>query len=382
MVFRDRKITRRDFVKHSSISTIGLAAGISTLPGCSTVMDSIRIVTNTYLGTQDPVPDEVTPLEIINSDIRSTLSIVQSTNAVHSSGMIEQEVVQQMFDQAILSYTGKKSIEAAWDEIIPGLQSTDTIGIKINCINPSLPSSPEVVNAIINHLVMLGLNENNIIVWDRDESRMTGIGSLKRSGYIFNNGDKGVRYVTTSTDNIGYDSGVIVEVPSADLRFDLSKILSRECKYLINVPQLRHHAKAGMTLCMKNYFGTVPIFETFTYGAADTAAKMHKANCNPAIPELYSNSIFKEKTKLHVCDALFTIFESGPMGSPQQIIGKIMVGKDPVALDYLGFLIVEEERKKRGLDTLIRRSKYIQKAAEMGIGTNNPSQMDIKQITI
>ena len=379
MTFRDRKMTRRDFVKHSSISTIGLAAGISTLPGCSTVMDSVRAVTNSYLGTQDPIPDEVTPIATVESDIRSTLSVVQSADAVHSSGKIEQEVVQQMFDQAILSYTGKASIEAAWAEIIPGLQSTDTIGIKINCINPSLPSSPEVVNAIINHLVMLGLNENNIIVWDRDESRMTGVGSLKRSGYTFNNGDKGVRYVTTSTDNIGYDSEVIVEVPSADLRFDLSKILSRECKYLINVPQLRHHGKSGMTLCLKNYFGTIPLFDTFTLGAA---AKMHKANCNPAIPELYNNGIIKEKTKLHVCDALFTIFESGPMGSPQQIIGKLMVGKDPVALDYLGFLMVEEERMKRGLDTLIRRSKYIQKAAEMGIGTNNPGQMDIKQITV
>ncbi len=374
-----RKITRRDFVKHSSMSTLGLVAGVNTFAGCSTAIDHMRAVSNTYLGTQDPVPEGVVPVEIINSDIHSTLSVIHSPKAVHESGKIKQEIVQEMFDRAVCSYTGKNSIEEAWEDIIPGLQSTDTIGIKINCINPSLPSSPEVVNAIINHLVMLGLNKNNIIVWDRDESLMTGVGSLKRSGYIFNSSDKGVRYVTTSTDNIGYDSGTIVEVPSAGLKFDLSRILSRECKYLINVPQLRHHGKSGMTMCMKNYYGTIPLFDTYTMGAA---ARMHKANCNPAIPELYNNAVFREKTRLHVCDALFTIFESGPMGSPQAIIGKLMIGKDPVALDWLGLLIVEEERKKRGMGTLMRRAKYIQKAAEMGLGTNNPRQMDINQIAI
>jgi hypothetical protein len=76
------------------------------------------------------------------------------------------------------------------------------------------------------------------------------------------------------------------------------------------------------------------------------------------------------------------MYEGGPLGYPQEVIGKLMIGKDPVALDYLGLMILEEERKKREIGTLMCRSKYIQTAAEMGIGTNNPKQMEVREIEV
>jgi hypothetical protein len=48
----------------------------------------------------------------------------------------------------------------------------------------------------------------------------------------------------------------------------------------------------------------------------------------------------------------------------------------------MGLMIIEEQRKKREIGTLMRRAKYIQTAAEMGIGTNNPQQMDVKEIEV
>ncbi|MFC1888784.1 DUF362 domain-containing protein [Thermodesulfobacteriota bacterium] len=377
---KNKKLNRREFMKRSTAGAVGVATGMCTLQGCHMMSDNLRTMGYAIFGTEEEAAKGVTPMEPVTSDIVSTLALCSSPKAVRpDDGLIDQSVVQLMFDRLILSYTGSQSIEEAWKKIIPDLKATDTIGIKINCINPSLPSNPEVVNAVINHLVKMGISENNIIVWDRGESGLMGVGSLKRSGYELNDGGKGVKYTTTSNDRFGYDNDVVAQVPSAKLKFPVSNIISKECDYLINLPQLRNHNKTGITQCMKNYYGAVPLFDKLTIG---NCAKMHKDNCNPAVPELYNNEIFISKTKLHVCDALMTIYEGGPMGNPQEILGCLMVGKDPVALDYTGLMMIEQERQKRGIETLMRRAKYIQTAAEMGIGTNNPDQMKIKHIQV
>lgn len=359
-----QKISRRNFVKLSTLGTIGLNAGILGLSGCSIAIAE---------------PKELAPFAPVVSEIRSELSIAHSSQAVSGDGRINQALVQQMFDQAMFSFTKTDSVEAAWDKIIPGLKGNDTIGLKINCINPSLPTHPEVVNAIINHLLKLGIKANNILVWDRDDSIITGVGSLRKSGYRLYSGDKGVRYVTTDTDNIGYDSRQTVNVSSVDIDFPVSKIITRECKYLINVPVLKSHDNAGITQCMKNYYGVIPLMDTLSMFSA---RKMHKNYSNPAIAELYNNAVFKEKTKLHVCDSLFGLYTGGPFGSPHGIMGKLLVGTDPVALDYTSLVMIENVRKKRGIESWLQRSKYIQSAAEMGIGTNNANQIKVNHVSV
>ncbi len=378
MAYNHKKITRRDFLKHSAIGTVGATAGIGTLTGCAMLSESVSAIKH-MSRSEFSASKDITPMEPITNNIHSTVSVAYSPGSVQKDGKIDQAIVQKMFDQAIFSYTGKDSIEGAWDTIIPGLKSTDTIGLKINCINPSLPTHPEVVNAIITHLLKIGLNENNIMVWDRHDSSIKGVGNLIKSGYKINSGDKGVRYISTSMDNIGYDDNSIVRVPSADIAFPVSKILSRECKYLINVPQLRSHARSGVTQCMKNYYGVIPIFGPLT---AKKSSLMHENNCNLGIPELYNNLLIKEKTVLHVSDALLTIYEGGPMGNPQDIMGKLLIGKDPVAIDSLGLMMIEEGRNKLGLETVMRHAKYIQTAAEMGLGTNNSQQINVRRVNI
>jgi uncharacterized protein (DUF362 family) len=374
-----KKYNRRDFLKHSAMGTVGSVVGMSSLTGCDFMKEAVIGTASFLFHWEEGVVNGVTPVEQITSDIFSTVSVVSSQKAVNNSGKINPEIAQKMFDKAIFDFTGENSVEAAWDKIIPGLKSTDTIGIKINCINPSLPSNPEVVSAIIDHLVKSGVKENNIMVWDRCDNSDMGGGSLTKSGYTLNSSDKGVKYISTSTDDIGYDDDETITVPSQKLEFPVSRILSKECKYLINVPQLRSHSRAGLTQCMKNFYGVIPLFDKLTLNAA---YKMHHKNCNPIVPELYSNHIFLNKTKLHVCDSLMTVYKGGPWGNPQCILGKIMVGSDPVALDYLGLKTLEEERVKRGISSLMSYAKYVQTAAEMGLGTNNIKQMDIKQSSV
>ena len=56
------------------------------------------------------------------------------------------------------------------------------------------------------------------------------------------------------------------------------------------------------------------------------------------------------------------------------------MGIDPVAMDRIGANIIEEKRKEAGLPSLEqegRRPKYIQTAASLGLGIDDPSAIQV-----
>ena len=61
------------------------------------------------------------------------------------------------------NFTGKSTIAEAWRDILPNYKPEQVIGIKVNCINNSLPSHPQVVSALVSSLVDFGVPENNIV---------------------------------------------------------------------------------------------------------------------------------------------------------------------------------------------------------------------------
>ena len=63
----------------------------------------------------------------------------------------------------------------------------------------------------------------------------------------------------------------------------------------------------------------------------------------------------------------------------------LLIGTDPVALDHLGWQIIEEERLKNNLKSLKevgREPTYIATAADENhrLGTNDPGQIDVVNI--
>jgi uncharacterized protein (DUF362 family) len=261
-------------------------------------------------------------------------------------------------DEALIALTNAASVQDAWAQVFPELQSTDVIGIKVNCINRRLSSHPEVVYAIAQSLVeSLGVNPNNIIIWDRTSRE------LKRAKYTHNVTDKGVRCLGTS-DKIGYDKSFAVEVGNGR-QVHLSNILSRMCTYLINVPVLKDHNIAGVTLSLKNHYGSI-----------DRPGSCHGEGCDPYIANLNNTPQIKNKTKLIICDALFGIYKGGPHGSPQWINRQILTSTDPVALDHIGMTLIDQQRREKSIKLISERTKYLLTAAKLGLGNNNPEHID------
>jgi hypothetical protein len=59
-----------------------------------------------------------------------------------------------------------------------------------------------------------------------------------------------------------------------------------------------------------------------------------------------------------------------------------MVGTDSVAMDSLALRFVEEKRKENGIAPIGERARYVATAAKLGLGTNDPGRIVLKEIDI
>jgi hypothetical protein len=206
----------------------------------------------------------------------------------------DPDVAMCMMTQAILRLTGTTDTVEAWQTLFKyfnqirygqnnvGYQAGDKIAIKVNNIfsryyqwtdSQDNRPCPQMLHALLRHLVnMAGVPEEDITLYD----------------CVFYHGDPvyqychadfpGVRWAEgDATDRSGYESGpgndpgtrekvvpdtnCVVYYSDPDIvpgsgSVCLPTIVS-EAKYLIDVALPRPHELTGVTLCAKNYFGSV-----------------------------------------------------------------------------------------------------------------------------
>jgi len=329
---------RREFLKRTAMGTAGFALA-SSFPGFS----------GSTWG------DEKT----------SRVVIVTDENA--SSGLtIMSDVIQVMMDRGIMEFTDQPGVGEAWRSLFPSITSSSKIGIKVNCLNHSLFSHPEVVEVIIEGLAQMEVNgsqfvKNNIIVWDRNDYDLTS------SGYSLYTGNDPERWRCFGTlPGIGYDSANQLNVNSRTC--NPSKILTQHLDYLINLSVLKNHTISGVTFSLKNHYGSV-----------HNPSSLHGSNCNLYIPAL--NRQLRDQLSVqhvvNICDAIFGIYHGGPTGNPQFAYNGFLISQDPVALDYQAMQILDDN----GCNTL-HMATHIATAAysPYELGTNDPAQMDFRHI--
>ena len=324
-------MNRREFIKNVSIAGLGLAASPSLI--------------NLSAG------------KLSAQEGASRLVIVSHPDSAQGI-RVDPDAVKKMVDMGVMQFTGQKNLGDAWLSVLTGFSPNDIVSIKVNCINRSLSSHPEVANAIAEGLIAAGVKENNIIIWDRTNHELTS------AGYRYNKSDTGVICFGTNEGGWGYEKPVKV----SDRNLRLSKILTIS-DHIINVPVLKDHGMAGVTISMKNHYGSV-----------DNPGSLHNNQCDPYVGELNKVPEIKDKTRLIVLDAVLGIFSGGPGGQPQFVYNSIILGQDPVAMDYQGWKIIDAERQKRGWS--LAKPRHITTAANLGLGTDNPDNIQIEMLDV
>jgi len=279
------------------------------------------------------------------------------------AGRVSSEKVQKLLDTAMENFYKVSSPHKAWQQVVG---PEDIVGIKVNCLaGKGISTSIELVEAIQERLLEVGIPQHRIIVWDRLNS------DLERAGYgIYYGKQKPQCY---GNDQIGY-SNDIFEYGSVGSR--LSKIILHQCTAVINVPILKDHGIVGVTMALKNFFGAI-----------DNPNKYHDSVGDPYIADVNMIPEIRNKVRLTICDAITAQYEGGPPYMPQwtwQHNG-LLVGKDMVALDHIGWQMIEDKRKKVGMEPLAalgREPTYIATAAEpaRGLGTNDTEKIQMLRV--
>jgi uncharacterized protein (DUF362 family) len=267
-------------------------------------------------------------------------------------GRLSQKIVLSMIDEGVKLATGRKSSEEGWKSLFA---SDDVVALKVNQISPHVFTNPVVALAIAQRLMDIGLRPGNIIIWDRKK------GELIRNGYDLSEDPS--RVVIRGVDGEWEDR------PTSQGSFEgrLAKILTQQCSALINVPVLKTHSAAGITLALKNH-----------YGSHDNPSRHHRNQCDPYIADLNTIPAIKDKMRLIVCDATLACFNGGPGAdnpADRWQPNAVLVATDPVAHDAYGTKLLEHKRFERGLSPLA--PKHVATAAARGLGTNDLGRISV-----
>lgn len=291
----------------------------------------------------------------------STIVIVRDDSLFAETGIVKETLVSRLIHKAVMQLTNTPSQEKAWRTLF---KPNDVVGLKLNCLSGK-KMSPHiaVVESIIQGLKLAGVKDKNIIIFERFNRE------LETAGFRVRRATEGIRcFGTDELPGGGYEAEPQL---AGSVGTCFSKIVSRLCTAIVNVPVLKDHDLAGISVAMKNFFGVI-----------HNPNKYHGNNCNPFIAELNTHPYIADKVRLIVCDALLAQYHGGPGYKPQWTwnYNGIIVGRDPVALDQICHGIIEEKRKEIKLPSLKqanREPKYISTAATLGLGIDELSKINL-----
>lgn len=335
----DATENRRDFLKRS----LALAGGMA------------------WAGRAGDVDAGATPGPKAGSG-KSRIAVVEGRRLRNASGDPHPGRIAQALDEGVEALFGAKA-EDVWPRLVG---PKDTVGIKVNTLSGrGMCTNPEVVEAIAHRLAEAGVPENHIIVWDKADQ------DLRKGGFRINRG--GTEVQCYGTNVAGYQERLVVHRSIGSM---FSRILTSQCTKIINVPVLKDHGICGVTLGMKNFFGAI-----------HNPNKYHGNVGDPYIADLNLYEPIRRKTVLTICDAVRGQYEGGPPYMPQWAwdFGGFILGTDPVALDYVGWQYIEDQRARSGVPSLSeagRKPVYIATAAdaEHRLGTNDPGQIEVAAV--
>jgi len=289
--------------------------------------------------------------EALGSESEGKTRVVIVRNpAVITRGKVNSEVAEEMIQRAVCLVTQKQSPSLAWKSLF---SPKETVAIKVNTRHPPVAGNREIANAIVNGLKDAGVDENRIIIFDFKDAE------LARCGYKLNDYSKGVRC---------YGIREYSEVKAGPVPVRLSKIITDEADAIINVPALRHHGLAGVTVSMKNHLGSI-----------HNPRDLHRDNCLH-IADLNALDPIRKKTRLIIADGVLAQYDGGPSYRPQFAweYGGLIAGTDPVAVDTVGAEEILAQRHRRGMQGPFRPAiRHIPRAAEMGLGIGDPKRISV-----
>jgi uncharacterized protein (DUF362 family) len=356
--------TRREILKGAASATA--AASLGALANCFPSVGGTWPEKNATCGCSDPdggvlasVQDsQPTPVEGT-----STVVDIQRDDSFDGTGKtIQPDVVYDMVNQVLSTLAGGAS--NPWPVLLPTANPCTRIGLKVNCLNRYLPTSPAVVRAIIKSLVdNLQVCPANIVVWDRTFDDLTLSGKYTKAD-LQGATLRGTTGTSGGTVGPGYSDTNYGTVEGLTPR--LSRILTEETDITINCPVLKSHGVSGVTAGLKNIYGIIDI------------PSQYHTTLPTALPALYRIPQIRNSIKLTIVDALQAVTLADTADRPDSKPGRIFASLDPLALDRYALVLLNQLRDKRGKAALEGSIvSWLDNGYQLGLGTKDYSLVQL-----
>jgi uncharacterized protein (DUF362 family) len=314
------------------------------------------------------------------------------------AGVYQKETIQQMVQRGMTELTQAPSWQDAWRTFF---EKGDVVGLKVCPVGgPKLSSDASVLRSVIAGLNEAGVTNSNIIVFNRyrEEAVVAGIDKWLPAGVHFDAASH--RYTETQLDMEGYDEKHFMEMAlikpgdsSSDAhlrRSYVAKIVTQQVNKVINLPVLKHHQSAGVTITLKN----------MSHGCVNNVNRSHLTPtlnaCGVFIPSVVSLPVFREKFVLQIVDAVKASYHGGPPGKPRFMWEPktMFFGTDPVALDKTGLKVIDAKRTAVGMPTIAlskpdneshylnAQVEHIEIAGMLQLGTFDDAKIQVKRINM
>ena len=269
------------------------------------------------------------------------------------------EVARQMLERAMMDFTGAPNLVEAMKRFV---HPSDIVAVKVNGIAGqsgfTMAVNFELILPVVEAVIAAGVPAHHVTVYEQYPNFLSGT----RVNLHGNKLPLGVDAKFHGNSLAAMPAiKVFQNIPTKYVRF------LTEATAVIDMTLIKDHSICGYTGTLKN----------MTHGSIINPHDHHRHGADPQIAALYNHPIMKSRVRLHITDGYKIIYDQGPLDkNPRRRIphGAVYVATDPVAMDTIGWQVIDAARKQHGLKPLAqvkREPTYIATAASLGLGVHN-----------
>ena len=303
--------------------------------------------------------------------------VVEVTKGTSPSDLMQKnqlwpkpEVARLMLERAMTEFTGAPNLVAAIRKFI---HPSDVVAVKVNGIagqsGCTMAVNFELILPVVEAVLAAGVPPENVTVYEQYPNFLSGTRVNIKGNHL----PPGVQ--------AKFHANHLADMPYIRV---FERVRTKYCRFLtratavINMSLIKDHSICGYTGTMKN----------MTHGSVINPHDHHRRHADPQIALLYHHPILRSRVRLHITDGFKIIYDEGPLDrNPNRRIlhGAVFVATDPVAMDTIGWKVIDDARLGHRLKSLAdshREPSYIQTAAGLGLGVHDLNAIRLRTVHI
>lgn len=289
------------------------------------------------------------------------------------------EDAKAMLTRLMTELTGKPDLVSSVKELV---HPKDKVLVKVNGIaRENMGTNKELVLPFIEALILAGVPANQITVLEQYSGFLAGTritpGNLPPGVQVAIHQNGKIKGPDGDKENPAMVAMPERLIPGTGTRTKFVRPLT-EATAAFNFALVKDHSICGFTGALKN----------MTHGCSINPHDFHVHNASPQIALMYAQDVIKSRVRLSILDGYKVMANGGPLWKMPQHVKPheaIYASTDPVAIDMIGWEVVEKYRAELGLKTLTDEKRppiYIKAAGELGLGIADRARIMLKEVTI